>query len=49
VHDGGTRQAPQAGRHPRRRGAGPNGVQYVVLGCGINVRQADYPAGWPRE
>jgi BirA family transcriptional regulator, biotin operon repressor / biotin---[acetyl-CoA-carboxylase] ligase len=25
--------------------AGLNGVQYVVLGCGINVRQADYPAG----
>ena len=23
--------------------AGPTGVQYVVLGCGINVRPADYP------
>jgi BirA family biotin operon repressor/biotin-[acetyl-CoA-carboxylase] ligase len=23
--------------------AGPAGVQYVVLGCGINVRPADYP------
>ena len=25
--------------------AGPAGVQYVVLGCGINVRPADYPPG----
>jgi BirA family transcriptional regulator, biotin operon repressor / biotin---[acetyl-CoA-carboxylase] ligase len=24
--------------------AGPGGVQYAVLGCGINVRHADYPA-----
>jgi len=45
VHDG---SAP--GRRRKLAGilaegaAGPSAIQYVVLGCGINVRPADYPA-----